>query len=239
MTKKSCCIYKAEDLEYLTNFAMEFMFGWQNKVRFLCLIPMFFCHLSSWRLDSWVIYFTAFTNWTMWMTTLSILCTMFLGSCSGIFSDSRTINMKGLHHVLFSLAILFNFITMSIYWTVLWEEDLQTFKDEPAVVSFPFGHMWIVHVIPGTVTIINSLITDTVLAWKFYKVILIAYTLYNLLLVYVAQALGTVRYWFINYRDEPVKATVTSIVLMAVFLVIYWIMVTISQLKRKGHKKSD
>ena len=88
--------------------------------------------------------------------------------------------------------------------------------------------MWIVHVIPGTVTIINSLITDTVLAWKFYKIILIAYLLYHSLLVYIARAMGTVRYWFINYRDEPVKATVISMVLMAVFLAIYWIMVMIS-----------
>ena len=132
MTKKTCCIYTAEDLKYLTNFETEHLLGWQNKVRFMCLLPMFYCHLSSWRLDSWVIYFTAFTNWTMWMTTLSILWTMLVATVSRSVFSGTLFNMnisKALHHVLFSLAILFNLITMSIYWTVLWEEDLQNFND--------------------------------------------------------------------------------------------------------------
>lgn len=74
-------------------------------------------------------FFIPFTNWTLMLTTVSLICSISASNDNANFgkdslqtSDSA-VNVQARHHLLYTLTIVCNFIVTSFYWFMFREEQ--------------------------------------------------------------------------------------------------------------------
>ena len=109
------------DLELSYNFEDEYYHPWKKYIRYLLLVLLFSCYnvtLKAWPYDELV---TLFSNWTLHITTLSILMTLSCVSDKNINHFERyEIRRKiAFTHLLYTFSIIFNIIVVSLYWPII------------------------------------------------------------------------------------------------------------------------
>lgn len=73
-------------------------------------------------------FFIPFTNWTLMLTTVSILASINAGHDTVNFGKDSlqtaetAVHTQARHHLLYTLSIICNFIVMSFYWFMLRDE---------------------------------------------------------------------------------------------------------------------
>lgn len=113
-----------------------------------------------------------FTNWTLLIQTASILSTIKAVEYPGFSED---ISWVALNHLLYSSSIIFNFITVSVYWTMIHHEIYATYKNHPMELS----QQIIVHVLPAVCCVINSLLTNIVMTKTLIKPLITIFWTYS------------------------------------------------------------
>ena len=68
--------------------------------------------------------FIYFTNWTLLLTTASLYYTIRAVENPKFSED---IQQVAWNHLLYSISIIFNFIVVSVYWTMLYQETFRLF----------------------------------------------------------------------------------------------------------------
>ena len=158
-------------------------------------------------------FFVPFTNWTLIMTTLSLLLTINAARDTHHYSEStlkrrRALNapckyrtvcfLLATHHLIYTLSIVMNLIVMSVYWTIL-------HKGQMAEYSRPeqWGkrlHERTVHSVPGTVCLLNLLVSNIRLKHGFWKAIVVVVVIYSLFLHHEYVMYGIIQYPFTDFR---------------------------------------
>ena len=103
---------------------------------------------------------------------------------------------QAIHHLLYTLSILMNFITVTIYWLLLHSTVLNLHKEYPLRVI----DIYTAHTVPAAVCLTNSLLTNTVLNRKLIKpltYILLAFIIFNLIQLPLS---GKTAYWVFDWR---------------------------------------
>ena len=166
----------------------------------------------------WRYFLVPFTNWTLFVTTLSIMSSFYAASEPHYFKsfnlwifirskkgDSDAVkaqfkkakNLQLIHHVLYSLSILMNLFVVIIYWFILHKGQMEKHKDFPGRIF----HLYYVHSTPAFACLVNSYITNCVLNKDFWKIIPVISTVYYVVLFVQIQTTGKILYFFITFRD--------------------------------------
>ena len=105
-----------------------------QRIRFVCLFLISLPYLTAALFRDFHNFFIPFTNWTLIMTTLSLLLTINGAHDTAIYNEWSLKKRKAVnapyryravclllasHHVIYTLAIVMNVTVMSVYWTIL------------------------------------------------------------------------------------------------------------------------
>lgn len=103
------------------------------------LLVLILCpYVTSYLYWDWHYFLVPFTNWTLLVTTISLLLTIYASGHPQHFSQTRLekktktldqpdfdssaetcLRIQAAHHMLYTLAIMMNVVVMSVYWTLL------------------------------------------------------------------------------------------------------------------------
>jgi hypothetical protein len=77
-------------------------------------------YITSYLYWDWHYFLVPFTNWTLIVTTLSLSASIV--ACLDDKEFKRDREKMAIHHLLYTLAIMMNFVVMTVYWTLLHKE---------------------------------------------------------------------------------------------------------------------
>ena len=114
-----------------------------------------------------------FTNWTLLIQTASLYCTIKAVENPRFSSD---IQLVAWNHLLYSISIIFNFIVVSVYWTMLYQETIKLYyPNHPS----EFLQQVIVHIQPALFCVVNSYITEIVMTKTLIKPLICIFWFYS------------------------------------------------------------
>lgn len=105
-----------------------------QRARLACLVLISFPYLTAALFWDFHYFFVPFTNWTLMVTTLSLLMTMYAATDPINYGESalkrrRALNtpckyrtvcfMQAFHHLIYTLSIVMNATVMTVYWLIL------------------------------------------------------------------------------------------------------------------------
>lgn len=124
-------LYFESDLKMLQNFDKEYFFIFRNRTnmiqfaRVMCLCFLAFDVLFTlyvWGLE--MLFY--FTNWTLLTTVASIVCSAQVARNT---DAPKNISLMAIHHFLYTCSIIFNCVSVSVYWILIHEEVTWAYKD--------------------------------------------------------------------------------------------------------------
>ena len=98
-------------------------------MRYLSLLGLASCYVTYFMYMDWDSFYIPFTNWTILITTLSIISSAQASTDAANFgkdalqTSDKAVYVQARHHVLYTLAVLMNFICMGFYWFMLRDEQ--------------------------------------------------------------------------------------------------------------------
>lgn len=146
----------------------------------------------AWPFSSLFIYFT---NWTLLIQTWSVLLSI---KAASDLEFKNKLNGQYLHHFLYTISIIFNFVTVTVYWTLIHQEIYQEFKDNFIALT----QQQLVHSLPAVVCFINTLLTNSVLSLKLLKPILIIGAFYLFINFIATKYKGIPLYSFLDWKSS-------------------------------------
>ena len=142
----------------VANFAQ-----WGRLFCMLLVAPCYWTAFLYWPKTEFLI---PFTNWTLLVTTFSLVSSYSAANNKDVFkkwvsfkdeeTQLKSFKLQANHHMLYTLSIMMNLITVSVYWTILPERALAKFSPMPIVGPGRTVHLYIVHIFPGVSCVINS-----------------------------------------------------------------------------------
>lgn len=143
---------------------------------------------------AWPFYslFIYFTNWTLLIQTWSIFLSI---KAASDLDFKNKLNGLHLHHFLYTTSIIFNFVTVTVYWSLIYQEIYLLFKDNFIALT----QQQLVHSIPAVVCFINTLLTNSVLSLKLLKPILIIGAFYFFINFIATKQSGMPIYSFLDW----------------------------------------
>ena len=98
-------------------------------MRWLCQFALGSCYVTYFLFMDMDGFLIPFTNWTLVITTLSIIASIQASTDEHSFgkdslqTSDTAIYTQARHHVLYTLAVLMNFICVGFYWFMLRDEQ--------------------------------------------------------------------------------------------------------------------
>ena len=163
----------------------------------------------------WVNLLYYFTNWTLFITIFSIWYSIKAVSLDPNFSKSS--KNLAIHHILYTTAIIFNIVTVSVYWTLIHEGNMKTLRKEG--IYCKILQQITVHITPGIACFINTLITNTVLTRKMALPLLTFGAFYLVVNFVQVKTSGKPVYDFLTWEDSTSLILVLG--LKAGFALVY------------------
>ena len=145
------------------------------------------CYVTYALYMDWDGFFIPFTNWTLMLTTVSLLCSISASNDTANFgkdslqTSDKAVYLQARHHLLYTMTIVCNFIVCSFYWFMLREEQQNIHGQHQ---DYGWGrslHLELVHSVPGAACFVNALCTNCILKkdnWKFITYMTIVYGLF-------------------------------------------------------------
>ena len=197
------------DLKYYDEGVINFA-QWFRVLGILMCLSCFFTSFISFPLER---FFFPFTNWTLIITTVSLILSYLASTDKHNFGPKafhikdkqQKINMikvQARHHLFYSLSIICNFVVVTVYWSVLHQKALEKHKDVPEVGWIRVIHLHTVHILPGVSALMNTLATQAVLNRPFYRSCLYLGIFYGFIQYASIVHFGVKEiYPMINFRD--------------------------------------
>lgn len=98
-------------------------------MRWLSLVALGTCYVTYFMFMDWDSFYIPFTNWTLVVTTLSIISSIQASTDVSNFgkdalqTSDTALHIQSRHHVLYTLAVLMNFICAGFYWFMCRDEQ--------------------------------------------------------------------------------------------------------------------
>ena len=159
-------------------------------------------YVTSYLYWDWHYFLVPFTNWTLIITTLTILMTSYAAHQKHHFNNKNNKTLLAIHHLLYTFSLICNFVVMSIYWSILHREQVRIHYNDPGVGHGRVIHLCLVHSLPGICCLINSYITNCRLKQGFWKLVLIVCIVYGAFVFVFWKITGRVQYPFIDFEKS-------------------------------------
>ena len=155
-----------------------------------------------------------FTKWTLIVTTFSIWYSI----KSARDAEFKKSNHKmALHNLLYTASILMNFVTMSVYWSLIHYNHIRNLKKQGE--NFRVIEQYLVHIIPGFSCMLSSYFTNCILTRKMLVPMLYFGVFYCFVNFLQTKVSGEPVYDFLSWRDFGSLLIVTFLLL--VFSIFY------------------
>lgn len=112
-------------------------------------------------------------------------------------SKSKSLSFLAAHHILFEISFMMNFITMVVFWSVLFNQALIECNNHPGRIN----NVYYAHLVPGISVLINFIISDAVIRASHVKIILPISAVYGYVNYLEVKSLGRPLYWFLTWED--------------------------------------
>ena len=157
-----------------------------NWIRMLCLLLLSVNYIFILLFFKIQWFFFAFSNWTLFLTTVSVYVSMEASYNLEKFGKMALKKAKeegeqaysdklwhhAWHHMLYSLSIISNVVMFCIYWPFLHRDAVEKMGKQPITGPYLVMHMYLVHLFPTVACLFNSLVTNCVLKRDIWKQIL-------------------------------------------------------------------
>jgi len=199
------------ELSQLQDFSAEQEITQQGKInaaqrmRYLMLGGTLLCYVTYFLYMDLDGFFIPFTNWTLMLTTASLISSISASNDSTNFgkdslqtSDSA-VHLQARHHLLYTMTIVCNFIVVFFYWFMMREEQQNIHGQHE---DFGWGrsiHLELVHSMPGAACFVNAICTNCILKkdnWKFITGTVILYGAFTWAYFLMT---GTQQYSFLDF----------------------------------------
>ena len=167
-------------------------------------------------LQSFLIYFT---HWTEVVGLISITLTIVVTQIDDI--HVRT-NLLASHHMLYTLSIFMNLVTMMVYWGLLHEECPQKYGPEQMNI---FVKCYNCHIVPPLVCAVNSLMTNCKLSAKYIPVLISFGLFYGGVNCYTTKVTGKPVYGFMTWQGFDSVLIIFGMIsgFSLIYLVLCWL----------------
>mgnify|MGYP007078273797 CR=1 FL=1 len=155
-----------------------------QRMRYLGLFLVSMCYVTYFMFMDWHGFFIPFTNWTLMLTTASLLASIQAANDTTNFGKDAlsrgesAVWLQARHHLLYTLCIVCNFICVAFYWFLLRAEQQQIHGSHETLGWGRSLHLELVHSVPGGACLVNILCTNCILKrdnWKFITYMVIIY----------------------------------------------------------------
>ena len=145
------------------------------------------------------IFLVAFTNWSLMITTASILSSYWAANDMKHFGYNSLISKDAIHsaarkqathNLLFSFSVICNLVVVAVYWPFLHQDLVVKFSDYPGRIF----HLHTVHIIPALCCLVNTWITHCHMNRSIWKVVAGLGILYSVMQYVIIKTLGVVLY---------------------------------------------
>ena len=135
------------------------------------------------------------------------------------FSFDKNIDKKpgmlALYNIVAELCLIFNFIVMLVYWSIIHHKEIHRFMYN----NWVYSHMYIIHLTPALSFIANFGVSNYRIVgsyWKFLAPLGVVYCIINYL---ETLKRGEPLYWFITWEDY--KTPLLCAAMIAGFSVVF------------------
>lgn len=166
------------------------------------------CYVTYFMYMDWHGFFIPFTNWTLMITTASLIASIQAADDTTNFGkdalqrSEEAVFRQARHHLLYTMSITCNFIIIAFYWFLLREEQQGIHGSHETKGWGRSLHLELVHSVPGGACIVNAICTNTILKrgnWKFISYMTIIYGIFCW--VYYL-ATGVQQYSFLDFNTS-------------------------------------
>jgi hypothetical protein len=178
--------------------------------RLLALALCLSCYTTQLICFTWHGLLLYFTNWTLNVTTLFVLGSIFCSMDSNLDKSQWKLAIT---HLLFEAGLFMNIIVVIVYWGFLHKDGIGNFKGLEVV------HMWMVHILPAISFSINHLTTDIVIYDDHAKGLCSVGIIYSVVNAYHTITTGVPLYAFLTWTDY--KSPLICALIMIAFLLVF------------------
>ena len=179
--------------------------------------------LLIYHLGGAVKLFGFFTNWTVMATTIYFAVSLVATK------PNASNSILALHHLLFQISMMMNFITMTVYWTTGLHQNalIETEGDPLKIINVYWAHMG-----PAFSVSLNFAFTDIILKESHVKMLWLITPFYAYNDYKMTLRRGKPQYFFFPWDDY--WTVVTYAVLVIVFSYIYILLARITVSVKRG-----
>lgn len=153
-------------------------------------------------------FFFTFSNWTLFLTTMSVYVSYEAGwnidkfgklslrkaRAEGLKAYSDKLWHHGWHHLLYCLSIMSNVVMFCVYWPFCHRDAVERMGKHPITGPYKVIHMYLLHLFPTIACILNSLVTNCILKRDLWKHILLCGLIYGTMQYVFQMCYGIVVY---------------------------------------------
>lgn len=206
-----------------------------NRLRMLFLAINFSnSAFASWLLGIRMI-FTYVTHLTITFTNIYFMLAIWssIKARSQKHPGNASFNQLAWLHITFEISFLFNLVVMTLYWSLLHQEQLEHYAGKPLNIL----NLYWSHGVPGLCALANFAMTDVVIRASHAKAILVFMVVYGYVNYCEVKATGTPLYWFLAWDDVyETSAIYAGLVLMTTGIFVMLAQLT-QWLKRGGSSR--
>jgi len=195
-----------------------------QRMRYMALLGTLFCYVTYFLYMDADGFFIPFTNWTLMLTTVSLLCSISAANDTTNFgsealqTSDTAVNVQARHHLLYTLTIVCNFIVTGFYWFMLREEQQHIHGKHQ---DYGWGrslHLELVHSVPGVACFVNAICTNCILKKENWKLITYMVIIYGTFCWMYYLITGTQQYSFLNFATADAFKNLFWINIASIFV---------------------
>ena len=154
-----------------------------------------------------------FTHWTLLLTTASVAMSYKVASDT---NAPKNTGRMAVHHLLYTLSIIFNCVSFPIYWILIHDEVTYLIK---YTERWKYAQQIINHLLPPACCLIHTYLTNCVLTRKLIKHILLGGLSYLSLDYFYVKVTGDTVFWFLHW--DTMETPIFGITLVLGFGFVY------------------
>lgn len=206
--------HRNNELAQLQDFSYEHELHQSGKInaaqrmRYIMLMGVLGCYVTYFLYMEPHGFFIPFTNWTLMITTFSLMCSISAANDTKNFgkdsleTSDTAVHVQARHHLLYTLTIVANFIVTTFYWFILREEQQHIHAKHQ---DYGWGrslHLELVHTIPGMACFVNAICTNCILKKDNWKLITYMVIVYGTFCWMYYLMTGTQQYSFLDFSTS-------------------------------------
>jgi len=199
---------KLQDFSYEHELTASGKINAAQRMRYIALMGTLICYVTYFLYMEPSGFFIPFTNWTLMLTTLSLMSSISAaGDTSNFGKDAlltsdTALHVQARHHILYTLTIVCNFIVAGFYWFMLREEQQHIHGKHEDYGLGRSLHLELVHSIPGVACFVNSICTNCILKKENWKMITYMVIIYGTFCWIYYMTTGVQQYSFLDFSSS-------------------------------------